>query len=367
MKIKTKSCIIDHRPAVHGGLASFIGRAGPKNIVDFSSNITPVGIPAKIKKRLGQKLGDDATIQDYPDLNCSKLLAGLAKYTKIPVQNLLVGNGAIEIIYNFASAFLSDKNNSVLIAAPTFSEYELASKLYGAKVKLFKTMNLVDDLDSFISVIPTGGCVFLCNPNNPTGTILDRTHLTKIVNAAKTKSCLVFVDECFIEMVPHSNQSMLKLVTQHNNLFVLRSFTKSFGLAGIRVGYAASSKKIVGILQKIKIPWSTNTLAQHAGLAALECTSHLAKSKNIIKKEYDYLYHKINAIPGFTCYDSSTVFILVKTKQNSTALQKKLLQKHKILVRDCKSFYGLDCHHIRIAIRTHPDNQRLVRALGGTA
>ena len=114
------------------------------------------------------------------------------------------------------------------------------------------------------------GCVFVCNPNNPTGTILSKKQLTKIISSAKRKSCLVFVDECFIELVPQSNQSVLNLVKRYDNLFVLRSLTKSFGLAGIRIGYAGSSKQIIDILQKIKIPWSVNALAQEAGIIAIK-------------------------------------------------------------------------------------------------
>jgi threonine-phosphate decarboxylase len=131
-----------------------------------------------------------------------------------------------------------------LIPVPTFEEYETAARLADCKIVFLKTMNLSENLDSFISQIPMNGCVFVCNPNNPTGTILSKKQLTKIISSAKRKSCLVFVDECFIELVPQSNQSVLNLVKRYDNLFVLRSLTKSFGLAGIRVGYGGSSKQI---------------------------------------------------------------------------------------------------------------------------
>jgi threonine-phosphate decarboxylase len=291
------------------------------------------------------------------------LSSSLKKFIGLPKSNLVVGNGAIEIIYNFCSAFLSKK--SILIPVPTFEEYETAAKLSDCKISFFKTMNLSENLDSFISQIPENGCIFICNPNNPTGTILSKKQLTKIISFAKQKSCIVFVDECFIELVPQSNQSVLNLVNKYDNLFVLRSLTKSFGLAGIRIGYAIASKQIIDILQKMKIPWSVNVLAQEAGIVAIKNKSHLIKSKSIIKKEYNFLKNKISNMQGFECNDSSTNFILIKIKQDSTKLQKKLL-KNKILIRDCKNFRGLNNHYIRVAIKSHKDNLKLVNALRAT-
>ena len=300
----------------------------------------------------------------YPDLHSSDLIDGLKKYTGLAESNLIVGNGAIEIIYNFCSTFLSKKR--VLIPIPTFGEYEVASKLADCKITFFKTMNLSKNLNSFISKIPVNGCIFICNPNNPTGSILPKKQLTKIISVAKRKSCLVFVDECFIELVPQSDHSVLSLVKKYDNLFVLRSLTKSFGLAGIRIGYAGSSKQFIDILKKIKIPWNVNILAQEAGIIAIKNKSHITKSKSIIKKESIFLKKMIANIQGFECNDTSTNFILIKTKQDSTKLQKKLL-KYKILIRDCKNFRGLNNHYIRIAIKSHNDNLKLVRALEAVA
>ena len=355
MKIRTKSTIEAHNPVTHGGRYSVDDR-NPE-IVDFSSNISPAGMPTPVKSILKKRLDQ---MSDYPDLHSRDLISGLKKYTGLSESNLIVGNGSIEIIYNFCSAFLSKK--CILIPTPTFGEYEAAAKLADCKITFFKTMNLAENLDSFISKIPTNGCIFICNPNNPTGTILSKKQLIKILLAAKRKSCFVFVDECFIELVPQSDQSILNLVKRYDNLFVLRSLTKSFGLAGIRIGYAAASKQIIDILQKIKIPWSVNALAQEAGVIAIKNRSHLTKSKSIIKKESSFLKNKIADIQGFECHDTSTNFILIKTKQDSTKLQKKLL-KHKILIRDCKSFRGLNNHYIRIAIKPHKDNLKLVQAL----
>jgi threonine-phosphate decarboxylase len=354
VKIQPKSSIIRHIPVIHGGKNHLI----KSDVIDFSSNITPIGTPKSVKTILKKNLDN---IQKYPDFSSLEVISNLTKYTKLDKSYLLVGNGAIEIIYNFCFAFLS-KNIKVLIPVPTFQEYETAAKLNNCTISYFTTMNLSKNLDSFLSNVPKKGCVFLCNPNNPTGKLLSKNQILTIIKTAKKLSSIVFVDECFIEMVPDSNQSVISYVKKYDNLFVLRSLTKSFGLPGIRIGYAAASKQMIEILQKIKIPWSVNSLAQDAANIALKNKSHIKKSNYVIKKELNYLMNTISKINGFNCYDSTTNFILIKTKYNSTKLQQKLL-KHKILIRDCKNFRGLDNHHIRIAVKSHKDNLKLVRAL----
>lgn len=356
MKIKAKSSIEAHKPVIHGGL--FSKNCSTSGIIDFSSNMTPAGMPIQIKNTIKNQI---EKIENYPDIHSSKLLLSLEKYTKLSKLNLIVGNGAIEIIYDFCSAFLS-KNTPVLIPIPTFGEYEAASKLNTSKISYFKTMDLTKNLKSFISKIPKNGCIFICNPNNPTGKLITQKKLLQIVCEAKKRNSMLFVDECFIELVPQSNESIISNVTKFDNLLVLRSLTKSFGLAGIRIGYAASSKYVISILKKIKIPWSVNTIAQYAGISALNNISHISKSKDVIKKEYEFLKNEITMIDGFDCIESSTNFILIKTKQDSSKLQKKLLEK-KIFIRDCKNFHGLNNHFIRIAIKPHRDNIKLVKAL----
>jgi threonine-phosphate decarboxylase len=356
VKIQPKSSIIRHIPVIHGGKNPLIN--SQSNVIDFSSNITPIGVPLSVKSALKKNLDN---IQKYPDFSSSQVISSLKKYTNLGKSYLIVGNGAIEIIYNFCFAFLS-KNTKVLIPVPTFQEYETAAKLNDCKISYFKTIDLSENLDLFLSKIPKQGCVFLCNPNNPTGKLLSKNQLLLIIKTAKKLSSIVFVDECFIEMVPDSDQSIISYVKKYDNLFVLRSLTKSFGLPGIRIGYAAASKQIIEILQKIKIPWSVNSLAQDAANIVLKNKFHLKKSNLVIKKELNYLTNSISKLDGFDCYDSSTNFILIKTKHDSTKLQQKLL-KHKILIRDCKNFRGLNNHHIRIAVKSHKDNLKLVRAL----
>ena len=357
MEITPNINAISHIPASHGGIFSI--KNPNEKIIDFSSNVNPLGCHPGVKKYLKKQLNQ---INVYPDSESTKLRSNLKWFTGINKSQILVGNGATEIIYNFCSTFVN-KKSKVLIPCPTFSEYEKAVKFFGGKIINFKSLNFNKDLEKFLAKIPTKGIIFFCNPNNPTGEILSKKNMEKIIKTAEKKSTLVFVDETFIELVPNSFPSLVKTIKSHENLFILRSFTKSFGLAGLRIGYALGSKKIIGILQRIKIPWNVNYVAQTAASAALCYSDFLEKSRKNIKKENLFLMNSLSKLKWMSCFNSSTNFILIKTKINSKILQKKLLKKN-ILVRDCSTFCGLNENYIRIAIKNRKENQILVKALG---
>lgn len=356
MKFRLEKSIASHSPVKHGGLYS--AKNTDPLVLDFSSNTSPLGFPPLVKKAIKKEI---RSLGIYPDPDSEKLRSHLEWYTKIPKDQIVVGNGATEIIYNFCNAFLG-KKTQVLIPSPTFGEYEAACKLACCKISFLKTMNLNDSLDDFIKIIPKNGCVFLCNPNNPTGVIIPKSKMLAIIKNAKKKNTLIFVDECFIELVPRSNESVVKALKKFDNLFVLRSLTKSFGLAGIRIGYGLGSKKLISVLNKIKIPWNVSGLAQKAASAALCHSFYLDKTRNLIKKESKYLSNSIAKMPNFSCHASATNFILIKSKIKSKTLQQKLLAK-KILVRDCSNFRGLNDQYIRIAVKTHKENVKLIKAL----
>ena len=348
--------IANHTQVPHGGLYS-IENLG-SGIVDFSSNVNPLGCPKSVRY-LGKNWM--AKIPVYPDHESSKLRKQLAKHLGVLPEKLVVGNGATEIIYNFCRATLG-KNTHVLIPVPTFGEYEAASRLCGARLHFFKTLSLEKDLATFVKKIPKNGAVFVCNPNNPTGSMTSKNSMLQIIKKAKKKNTLVFVDECFMDLIQSQNQSVIGKIRSHENLFVLGSLTKSFGLAGLRVGYGVGSKKLVSVLNKIKIPWNISGLAQEAACLALSDKNFLGKTRNLIKTESKFLRDSISRLDGFSCLDASTNFILIKTRTDSRLLQKKLIKKN-ILVRDCSTFRGLDKNHIRIAVRTHKENLKLVKAL----
>jgi len=356
MKLNLDKNISNHVPIKHGGLNSIEGLK--KGILDFSSNVNPLGCAPLVKKIIKKEVN---LVSEYPDTHSSELKRHLEWFTDVPADQIVVGSGSTEIIYNFGRIFLN-KKKPVLLPIPTFGEYELISKLNNASITFFKTMNLNEQVSDLISKIPKNGCIFICNPNNPTGSLITNKKMRSIIHAAQKKSSLVFVDECFIELVPDHDESVKDYVKKFDNLFVLRSLTKSFGLAGIRVGYGLGSKKMIKIMNDMKLPWNLSTLAQKAASAALCHKFHLDRTKKLIKKESKFIRTRLAKTENFSCFNSLTNFILIKSKIDSKTLQKKLLKK-KILVRDCSNFRGLNNKFIRVAIRTHSENVRLIRSL----
>jgi len=356
VKIHPNKPVRSHIPASHGG--KYGTKNSDANVIDFSSNVNPLGCHPGVKRYLKKQLG---LISEYPDPNSTSLRANLAWFTGVPKKQIVVGNGATEIIYNFCKTFLN-KKTPVLIPIPTFSEYEVSAKLCEAKISFFKTMNLTKNLQKFIMKIPRNGCVFICNPNNPTGVLIQKNEIIKIITAAKKKSTIVFVDETFIELVPGHDESVIKQIKKFENLFILRSLTKSFGLAGIRIGYGVGSPQIVGPLQKIKIPWNVSNIAQGAASAAICYHPFLDKTRKLIKKEKNFISSNLAKSKKFACYNSATNFLLVKTKIKSKLLQKKLL-KQRVLIRDCSTFRGLNQNYVRIAVKTRKENIKLLKAL----
>jgi threonine-phosphate decarboxylase len=355
VRIKVGKAIANHKIVVHGGIFSN-GLEHDLGLLDFSSNVNPLGFPSQVR----DVFKNFSHISVYPDPNSNELKTHLQKYTEIPKDQIVIGNGATEIIYNYCNAFL--RKQKVLISIPTFGEYESAAKLNGAKLYFFKTMNLNQRFSEFQDMFSKKNCIFLCNPNNPTGVIIKKDNMLKILQSAYDKSILVFLDECFIELVPAGNESIVSYLKEFDNLFILRSLTKSFGLAGLRIGYGLGNKKMIEILQKIKIPWNVSGIAQKSSIKALSDKSHLPKTLNLIRKESKFLINSISKIEGFTCYNSDTNFILIKSKIKSNQIQKKLLERN-ILIRDCKSFRGLGNNFIRIAVRTHKENLKLIEVL----
>ena len=287
---------------------------------------------------------------------------------------MAVGCGATEIIYNFCRAF-APRRSRVLVQAPTFGEYEAAARLGGAVPLLFPSMDLGLDAPRFAEAIPRGGCAFVCTPNNPTGGALRRRQVLEMASAAADASAMLLVDECFAELAdcagrgPCAAESVAGPAVRRPNLVVLRSLTKSFGLAGARVGYAVGAARTVRILSRIKVPWTVSGPAQAGALEALRHPGHVERARRLVSRERTRLVREIGGIDGFACVGRPQAnFVLVRTRRPS-ALVRSALEARGILVRDCSSFRGLgrgsgrSAHHVRVAVRTAGENKRLVDAM----
>ena len=362
----TKDNIRNLKPCRHGaevhGAAQESGYT-THEILDFSSSVNPLG-PSK--KALDAIQSAFTEIVAYPDSNSTALRETIAShFNGITKDNLVVGNGSTELMYLFAEAFLK-RGEKALMAAPTFGEYERAVRKTGEAVKFVKLdKNFQVDVEAFKREMAGCKLVFLCNPNNPTSKLIPKNHLTSIIDSALAQDILVFLDEDFLEFVDdEKNTSLIPQIDKYPNLFVLRSFTKIFGLTGLRVGYGITSKEIADVLHCAKIPWNVNCLAQTAAAVALKDETHLQITLDLIKKEKTWLQTQLANLGSFRFSPPDANFFFIdieKTGLTANALKHRML-KQGILIRDCSNFVGLNEFYIRVAVKTHDQNMRLIEA-----
>jgi threonine-phosphate decarboxylase len=300
----------------------------------------------------------------YPDPECMDLRKSLCNYLDkdLDPEWITIGNGATEIIHNFARTFI---RNKVVIPAPTFCEYELASKRMGANILFVPLRDLTLDTKVIIEKVKNSDAVFLCNPNNPTGLL--STKAIKTIIECIDSSTKILIDECFIELVDDDKAqcAIIDKIKEFDNLIILRSLTKSFGLAGLRVGYSICNPKLAKQLSSNKIPWNVNGMAQIAGIVALQDVSHLIKARAMIKKERKFMHDDIKSkTRSFIPCQSDVNYFLIHLKENSVRIRNSILIKSGILVRDCSTFTGMQkADYIRVAVKTHKENLLLVEAL----
>ena len=358
------------KPCVHGGeVLDAAGKSGfrREEILDFSSSVNPLG-PSK--KALEAAKNSFKEIPAYPDSNSNELRQAIAShFNGLNKNNVVVGNGSTELMYLFAEAFMR-KGETAIIPAPTFGEYESAVRKTGETpkfVKLDRNFNI--EADAFEQEMAGAKIVFLCNPNNPTSILIPNETLTRIIEQALEQDSLVFLDEDFLEFVEDEKAlSMINKIKSYPNLFILRSFTKIFGLTGLRVGYGIASEEIINVLLCAKIPWNVNCLAQAAAVAALKDEEHLRVTRELIKKEKKQLLAELAEIKSFKVYAPDANFFFIDIRKSgltATELKNKLLGQG-ILIRDCTSFRGLDQYYIRVAVKTRVENERLIEALKRT-
>ena len=332
-------------------------------IIDFSISTNPLGVPEKAVESIRQHLN---LIHHYPDPDHEWLLEALAKSAGVAPNNVVVGNGSTELIYLFNEVFLEDGYEAV-IPVPTFSEYKAAIERFGGNMVFIKCdsankfrLNL-EELKN--SITKKTRIIFLCNPNSPTGWLYDKADILQIVKFAADENVLVFVDEDYIDFVDDSKRySMADYVNEYNNLFVLRSLTKFFGLAGVRIGFGVGSPDLVKILKRVIMPWSVNSLAMFAAAEAVKDTEFIKKSRLLISNSKKQMLEMFQTIPWLKVYPSETNFLLIEIIRDdltSTQLAEALAKKG-ILIRDCEDFDGLNNRFFRVTVRKPEENRKLV-------
>jgi len=355
------------QPCAHGAdILEAASKSGNKteDLVDFSSSINPLGFSLRAQKAVVDRVGQ---IPIYPDSNSFVLRQVIAEHYGVGVENVVVGNGSTELIYLFADVFLQ-KGENAIVCAPSFGEYESAVKKAGGKVKhvpLNKDFSVNPNKLTHALTKKTK-IIYLCNPNNPTSKLIPNETLTTNVEQALERSILVFLDEDFLEFVEDGEKrSMISRLGEFPNLFVLRSFTKLFGLTGLRVGYGICSKGIAGILMNAKLPWNLNCLGQSAAIAALDDQEFVAQTLALVKEEKEFLLGGLRRFGSFRVFppDANYLFMDIRNSGLTPAQLKEKLLAWGILIRDCSSFAGLDEFYIRIAVKTRSENERLLSAL----
>lgn len=329
---------------------------GEKVLLDFSANTNPYGTPQGILDAICGALPE---MHRYPDPYCRKLTQAIADFEGVPREYILCGNGAADLIYAYCEAVCP---KVALELAPTFSEYALGLKRVGCKVERFfldaeKDFALDEGfLEALAGIKPEA--VFLCNPNNPTGKIIPSDLLETILRYCKEHGIRLFVDECFLDLTDHG-ESLKPLLADNSHLFLLKAFTKSYGMAGIRLGYClCSDAALLGKMSKSSQPWNVSSLAQAAGVAALQEQAFLQKTRDLIVTERQWLKEQLEAL-GFRVCPSSVNYLLFQAPAD---LHRKLKEK-QISIRNCDNYYGLGPGWYRIAVRLHEENEILIRAM----
>ncbi len=347
---------------IHGGdIYSFENR----NILDFSANINPLGLPENVKKEIANNL---EACEHYPDPLCRKLIQKIAIAENVRTDQIISGNGAADIIFRLALALHPKK---ALVSAPTFAEYEIAVKTVNCEVEYYRLLEengfeLGTDISEKIRK-NNYDIVFICNPNNPTGKLTNTAVLEDILNACEQKGSTLIVDECFLEFCENCDKLTLKpYINSFRKLVILKAFTKIYAMPGLRLGYAITSD--LGLIENLKAvsqPWAVSQIAQIAGVCALDEKEYVVTVRRQIQVERAFLVSELNKL-GIKTYDSAANYLLLNIKDSdvydSDDFQKKLLE-FDILVRSCGNYVGLDENYFRIAIRNHIENSRLIEAL----
>ena len=341
---------------VHGGdWMGYRERFG-RDALDFSANVSPLGLPEGV----AQAIRDALPLADrYPDPLCRALRAKLAVHENVPIEHILCGNGAADLIFRLAWAA---KPRTALLPAPTFAEYAAALETTGCTLRRH-FLRECDDFavtEAFLSAVDEDtDMVFLCQPNNPTGQLTPLALVAALLRRCERCNALLVVDECFLDFLPQSEALSAKKLLASPNLIILKAFTKLYGMAGVRLGYClCSNTALLDKMQSAGQPWAVSSLAQAAGLAALDETAYVDRVQALIAQQRPILRDGLRAL-GLRVLDGSANYLLFQAPETLG----ESLRPRGIVLRSCGNYPGLDGSWYRTAVRTAPENQQLLKAL----
>jgi histidinol-phosphate aminotransferase len=358
------------RRPVHGSIGPTELRAlglQREDLLDFSASISPIGPPEGVWDAMR-----NVDLGSYPDPECLELRETICRHLaissrQIPIERVFVGNGSTEIFHLLTRVYLAGRadNGTALLMTPTYGEYDGACRLAGAKV-----LNLVADTAKGFSwdfgaaakLISENkpDLAIICNPNNPTGVYLSRQEIEILADATRDVDGLLVVDEAYLAFVEEPWDSLALL--DRSEIMLVRSMTKDYAQTALRLGYALASEEVVASLRAFQPDWSVNSLAQKAGVSALEDVEYLTRAREAVFSAKKFLSGELRSM-GLEVPKSEANFILVKV--GDSAKWRSLLLAKGLVVRDCTSF-GLP-EFIRVGIRPLADCQQLAAAMAKVA
>lgn len=327
---------------------------------DFSVNLNPLGPPKSVRDALAAALNH---VEEYPDPEYRELRRGLANYWQLAEEQLVPGNGASELIPVIIRT-LSPK--SCMVTAPCYSGYETALNAAAPSCRIHRIpLRAEDDF-----TLPENICqeiarvkpnlLILTNPNNPNGKRISANRLREIVDACRTAGTVLLVDECFLALSGGDEDSLIHCIrSEALPAVVLRAFTKTFAIPGVRLGYAVCSAPTAERIRRELPEWNLSVFAQYTGTAAGGTSGYLEASVEVIAREREFLSEELEKL-GFRVFPSDANYILFQSRDRE--LHQKLLDKG-ILIRDCRDYHGLTAGFYRTAVRTHRENTALLQCL----
>lgn len=346
---------------IHG--ADILSYKTDKDLIDFSSNINPLGYPEGLKEFI---ISEFDNVKSYPDIHYRKLKESLSNYLKTDSRYIVPGNGAMEIIDGVLSKF-----NRCIIPYPSFIEYELRAKKHKCQIEFIEPhRDLSINIESLIDSIKSScddkieTCLIIGNPNNPTGYVLNQYDLKQIYSVCNQKGVTLILDEAFFEFTDLDYDTVdFASEMNFNNIIIVRAATKFFGLPGIRLGYGIMNENNASYLEQSLNPWSVNSFAESAGRYIFNHNGYIKNTIDYINTERNFLFREISKLNAFEIFNSKSNYLLLKLKNNEVNELFEFLLQSGILIRLCSTFRGLDDSYIRIAVRSHHDNSYLIKKL----
>lgn len=335
---------------------------------DFSINLNPLGMPEAVTAWLRESLQDSLRgWEQYPDPECEKLNRLISELYHVRQSRILCGNGAAELIYLLVRVI---KPKKALVPAPTFFEYERALLSVGCQVEYYylsEQTGFVPDMENLAEQV-TGDVdmVFFCNPNNPTGVPVPVKEVERLAKACHQNRAFLVLDECFCEFLDRQQEySAVPLTAQYPQMAVLRALTKTYAMAGLRLGYGiCGHENLWEKVRALRQPWSVSLIAQEAGAAVLAAheyparQAYLERARSLLREQRPVLSRGLSDL-GFTVYDSQANFLLFKSTWDCG----EACRRRGILLRDCSNFVGLGPGYYRICVRRQEENRYLLEQL----